>query len=893
MLLTHTGARFELNIPFEDKILALYNGFMWDGRVWWTGTGAIANHFSNWADRAAYDYLQDFNQRVSDSHAKDSIYDYPCPKGLAYLNYQKGGVSYSLERADTLLGDGMRLGKEQPLDARILTPDGWKFMGSIRVGELVIGSNGKPCKVKAVFPQGLKSVFKVIFTDGATTECGLEHMWLTVTPSQKGRGKLGSLKKLAEIKKQLKYSNGNLCHYIPIVEPVEFNPDGALPLHPYALGYLLGNGCFRQDTPGVTIPIDSEEVKAKLEKLLPVTINPETKSKIDYKLCKKNGWGSLNPLTNILRSLNLMGKYSWEKHIPRQYLFSSVADREELVRGLLDADACRAEQGSPIEYSTSSKQLADELQFVLLSLGCTTRRHLEKEPKYTYRGETRTGRPSHTLIINPRKGFELFYLKRKQRGENACPRKFYPTRAIASVEPNGIKECQCISVDSPDGLYVTDDFIVTHNTPESIGVINADRSIESGLVITKASLKINWERELEKWLVRDMSVSICPSGNEAIPNTDIVITNYENVPKQKSSIMKRKWGIAIFDESHKLANPKAQRTVYCLGRTFRRKLVEPPIVADRRLFLSGTPITKRPVNLWPIAHACDPGGLGRDWHYYTQRYCGAWKAPWGVDVTGKSHLNEFQDRLRSTFMIRRVREEVLTELPQIRRMIVPLIPEGVKKLIEQERTLFGNKADVLKIAQEKAINAQRQGDELAYTKAVDELEKLKDIAMSMMAKIRHETAIAKIPYIIDMVEDVLEEEQKVVVFAHHREVIATVTAQLCKNLKNKFAAVCHYGDISAKEKQKSIDTFNTSPRCHVFVAAISGAEGYDIAVSSYGLFAEYDWTAGTMQQAEDRLFAIGKVDSILYQYLVWDGSLDANMAKDYVESSETIFRAIG
>lgn len=420
-------------------------------------------------------------------------------------------------------------------------------------------------------------------------------------------------------------------------------------------------------------------------------------------------------------------------------------------------------------------------------------------------------------------------------------------------------------------------------TVQALGMINAEKDITTALVVTKAALKINWQRECLKWLTRSLESKIVPSSDESLPDVPIVITNYDNIPKQRKAIDLRRWDLLIFDESHYLQNKDSKRTKYSLGYTWRNKVQKERIKANRTVFLSGTPIMKRPVNIWPIVREADPQVLGKSYEYYTRRYCKGWDAPWGWDASGASNLDELQERLRSTFMIRRERKDVLDYLPDHRKQLLVISNEKVRSLIQSEINFLPDVAS----AKREADIAQKNEDSNSFVAAINKLKKYENPDFEGTSRVRHQTAVAKVPYAIDLLLDVLEEEEKVTIFAHHQDVIKG----LLDGLK-KFNAVAHHGHMTNLAKQQSIDRFQTDPKCRVFIGSITGAEGYSIAISSYALFVEFDWRSTMMNQAEDRLWLFDKRDSILYQYLVFDGSLDQVMAKHYVESDEALGKAL-
>ena len=370
----------------------------------------------------------------------------------------------------------MRMGKFQPIDSKILTPDGWKLMGGIEVGDLVFGSDGKPYPVSAVFPQGEKPVFRVVFTDGSSTECGMSHLWQVNTPERKMSGRSPKVLALKEIAKKMRDRAGNTRYYIPIAKPFEF-PEKDLPLDPYLLGCLLGDARLGTGKKGYGTPCltsADEDLILTIAPLLPEGIRPHRQGKYGYELTNPDSQGGQrNKLIVILEQLGLRHG-SAGKFIPDVYKFSSVGQRRRLLAGLLDTDGgnspARSENSaSSNEYTSISERLCDDVQFLIESLGGNAVKS-SRIPTYTHKGKKLSGQRAYRLRFSFGPGTNPFMLKRKADTYKSCV-KFPPTRGIVSIEPIGSKPCQCITVDSPDGLYTTDRCILTHNTREAAALI--------------------------------------------------------------------------------------------------------------------------------------------------------------------------------------------------------------------------------------------------------------------------------------------------------------------------------------------------------------------------------------------------------------------------------------
>lgn len=379
------------------------------------------------------------------------------------------------KKANMALIDGIwGSGKAQPLDSEVITPDGIKHMGDLSVGDYVCTPDGKTAPIIGVFPQGEKNIVKVTFSDGSSTECCEDHLWKTHSSQQRNyRKKIKksrethsspkdpSILTAKEIKETL-FANkrGDLNHMIPMTNPVFFT-EKKLPLHPYVMGALLGDGSFRWGN--ISLTTEDPEIVEKINKNLPENCLCRVikSDNIEYKFVdEKATWCRKNKVKEIVENLDLYKKYSYEKHIPENYKFSSVEQRIELLRGIMDTDGTTS--GSHTAMCTTSYQLALDVKFVVESLGGTSKIST-KHPTYTHNNQKLKGRTAYNVVVKMPKDINPFYLNRKANLW-IPPTKYPPRRYISSVEYIGIKNCQCIAIDSEDHLYLTNNFIVTHNT---------------------------------------------------------------------------------------------------------------------------------------------------------------------------------------------------------------------------------------------------------------------------------------------------------------------------------------------------------------------------------------------------------------------------------------------
>jgi phosphate starvation-inducible PhoH-like protein len=361
-------------------------------------------------------------------------------------------------------------GRAQPVDRQVLTPSGWQAIGSLRVGDLVVGSDGRPTPVLGVYPQGRRQVFRIRSQDGASTLCCAEHLWTVTTPDDRRRG-TRRVVRTGEMIGRLRQNHQHRFALPLLSAPVEFEPRD-VPLEPYALGLLLGDGCLTTKTTPTFTTAD-EELAVALEAELP-GIELQRKNDVDYVLRHADGQRGgvivANPVTVALRALGLAGTRSSTKFVPEQYLRNSPDVRLGVLQGLLDSDGGPVLQRGRtcrIHYTTCSPRLRDDVVFLVRSLGGVaywrTRPAAGRSP-----GNAR-GRFVHhradTFVLDIRLPayVEPFRLSRK-RGLYRSTGGGRPMRFVDSIEPAGEAETICIQVAAADSLYVTDDLLLTHNT---------------------------------------------------------------------------------------------------------------------------------------------------------------------------------------------------------------------------------------------------------------------------------------------------------------------------------------------------------------------------------------------------------------------------------------------
>jgi phosphate starvation-inducible PhoH-like protein len=362
-------------------------------------------------------------------------------------------------------------GRAQPYNRQVLTPDGFRAIGSLRVGDLVIGSNGLPTPVLGVYSRGRREVFHVRAQDGASTLCCGEHLWAVATRDDRRRGKPLRVLETREMLGQLRAAHYHRFELPLISRPVEFLPR-QVPLDPYALGLLLGDGYLPATTTSVFTTSDAELVSALEQGLEGVDVRH--RGGLHYLLRQtpavQGAVRVANPVTAALRELNLAGTRSNTKFVPERYLHNSSEVRLAALQGLLDSDGgpvTQRDRTCRVQYVTTSPRLRDDVVFLVRSLGGVaywrTRPAAGRAPGYARGRDVHHRSDAYVLDIRLPEGIEPFRLARKRelysRSGGGRPMRF-----IDSIEPAGEAETLCIQVAAADSLYVTDDFLVTHNT---------------------------------------------------------------------------------------------------------------------------------------------------------------------------------------------------------------------------------------------------------------------------------------------------------------------------------------------------------------------------------------------------------------------------------------------
>jgi replicative DNA helicase len=360
------------------------------------------------------------------------------------------------------------MGKAQPLDANIRTLTGWKRMGDMSVGDALASIDGQPSVVTGVFPQGEKQIFRVTFSDGRSTECCAEHLWRVSFRSWE-QSRVLSTQDLIGLLGKARYKNRVWIDY----PTGDFGDSADVPMDAWLLGALLGDGNLTGSS--LRFSTASIEMLSRIREAVGSEMEVTYAGGYDYRIVQDDRGhrmgvsGSVpNPLKEVLDKLGLWNSRSENKFIPEIYLNASRSVRLDLLRGLLDTDGWVEKWGS-VRLSTASRQLADDVAALVRSLGgwCSI---TTKKPHFrSASGERLAGRTAYVCHLSHPEPRSLFLMSEKML---RAPAQWQRNKrlTISSISQVTAAPAQCISVSHPSRLYITDNYIVTHNTAFALNI---------------------------------------------------------------------------------------------------------------------------------------------------------------------------------------------------------------------------------------------------------------------------------------------------------------------------------------------------------------------------------------------------------------------------------------
>lgn len=741
----------------------------------------------------------------------------------------------------TLLWHQMGLGKAQPLDAIVYTPDGPVKMGSIKAGEFVFNADGTPVRVLGVFPQGKKDVYRVEFSDGSITHCCDEHLWNVQTPQQRFEGKGFITKSLEQIRENLYMPDGSSRWHIPMARPVCFNKRH-LRIPPYLMGVMIGDGSLKHGT-SITNASDyiySRLVKDIKQSGLDVDIRrKEVKRDSTYAISiVRKSLSGINQVRDIIIDYGL-NVNSTDKHIPDDYKYSDIEDRTNILNGLLDTDGYVARDGC-VQYTSASKQLCQDVAEIVQSLGGTASIKHKK---------TNIATDAWTATIKmPNDLIELVVTKPFKRARIRKFKKYPPRRLIRRVDYIGVQDCQCISVEGQ--LYLTDSFIVTHNTLTAL-----------------------WHARDHIKKLKIQGLSVTPKVAIICPKSAIMTWREEirdNVPELKSEtlvyavssihhlMVTAKYHdirYLIIDESHALKSPSTNRVNILAKLFYQLGKMQSGFRNGRIALLTGTPMPNGAHELytsWAICAA--PDIIEASKRLTDAARFKMWKDTYAGQKQVK--FDKYNRSARKKVKVTRSRPEGVNNVEQLGQLMAKF-------------THYRRAIDCIDLPQyhEKYIDLGLPDDRLLADAKIEEPE-------AYMAVIER-LSRAKTPHMLGWIQEFmrLNPSTQLLVFAMHRnpldEMVNYFGGQTVKIIT---------GRESRQEREAAITSFKAGFFPVIGMTYKCGSESLNLQNAYNSLYHGYPWTDSTLRQAMARTYRSGQKRET-YHYFLTSGHNDAKILR--------------
>ena len=434
----------------------------------------------------------DADLQVESIYKKDgSLKKYiPARQYLRQLFDKPMGIPLYENQSKNMMLLGARGGGKGTLLTEVVpTPDGMKVWGSLQIGDYVFDENGNPTKIIGIPFDDITNTYEITFSDGRKTVVSEDHLW-NVKCWDKGFKIIDTKTIASDYVKKRKVTernpNGKEYKYkIQVSGAVEFNKKEGLLIDPYTMGLLIGDGSFRHVHNHTMFLAGASEDIDEYRKIIPY--------RIDELSAKDNNIIHINDIKEILKKYDLLDKYSYEKHIPYQYLFSSKEDRLNLLKGLIDTDGTVTKSRGTPSYTTTSEQLADDVCFLVRSLGYNCRKSKKENVGYKDKdGNFVHCRDCYNVCIYT--DDIICNLKRKISKIQPRISNYHKSKQLYSiiidVKCLGPQHIRCISVENESGLYLTNDFIVTHNSYlTGVGVVLHEWLFDGARIYNKESIE--------------------------------------------------------------------------------------------------------------------------------------------------------------------------------------------------------------------------------------------------------------------------------------------------------------------------------------------------------------------------------------------------------------------
>ena len=803
--------------------------------------------------------------------------------GLPLYDHQIIGASRLLSSGPGhLLADDVGLGKEQPIDTKVLTPNGWVELGSIVSGDFVVGSDGQPTRVTGVFPQGVKRCYRVSLSDGASVEAGEDHLWAVDRWKKYGasEGRRMGKERLVLTTQQLKdrpviqipktedrrkstYNLEGKTLFIPLLsEPVEYATGKALFIPGYLLGQLIANGDCAASTPKITTFVDDWP---EVEMYLREVDTPFGSIKQYKNVIQANVLGG----AELLWYYGLEGTKSREKFIPAAYLIAPIKERIALFHGLMDADGSVSKSNNRITYHTLSRELAYDFRVLVEGLGGIAVVHEHDR--------WREDKPvEYVICVRMPSDIPPFRIARKLSKYKVLKSgaKTAPRRTVQSVEYSRSTECVCISVAAEDNLYVTERFILTHNSIQVCHVLDGLKQFRPFLIVSIQEAHRVWtgpDSDAAKYYgLKVEQLRGRTNDIEALfeSKADGYFINFQILGDWIDVIsMWVQPKIVIIDEIHEVRNVRTKTHKACL-RLCRQKQVY------KRFGLTATPIVNNLADIYGQLNLVQPRHWGTFVDFAGQsitsfgtRYCNGYMGEYGWILEGESNVDELRKRLESA-TTRRTQQQVNQHLPQkIRNSI--LIKEEDFDNNEYEKAKTG--------AYDKALPPGTKGEVL---------QRLGRMCLGV--------SLAKIKPTLKRVQELITAgHTRIIVLSYFQRTCSELVKKSKKQLKGCMVVGPYHGGTPKTRREEHLASFGrTSGEFPIiFFATIKtvGAATNDLVVADRMVVSDLFWVPMRFIQAEGRICRTGqKAAKVGIDYIQSDTEIDRKLFEHLERKSKAM-----
>lgn len=727
--------------------------------------------------------------------------------GVDLFPYQVVGA-YGTAGGHSLLADSPGVGKAHPLTEPILTPTGFRPMGDISEGDEVIGANGQPTRVEAVYPQGVLPIYRVTFDDGTFSRCTGEHLWKTISYNGADAGVHTTEQLIEKLN-----SNGV---FIPLTKPVDLDGPTLSDEDAYRFGKQYAQELHLHDLPATA----SARLQVFRGVIASIGVH-DWDSEWDYTSLNDTPLphDAADALADLVRSL---GGKAWDRNRAKGEFFTRL--HIELPAAYADAVRDRGH---------------DE------DCACET-------------GEWCYDDSSRLPTIAER-------------------------RSITSIVLDGEEEAQCIRVAASDHLYLTRDYVVTHNTFQSLAATAVLRS-QGMVIVCPPVVTTNWAREVVKsGIFAEDEIVTYRSGTKKEPVLDgakvIIIADslLASRPHIKHHIaiwMNKLERLTVaYDEIHRAKSMGSKRSDAVLDMVALAPHARP-------IGITGTPVLAGPHELVPTLEFTGHlgpvfGGAGP----FLETYCT--RDRFGSFHPRKSALPDLNRKLNEHVWMRRTKKDVLPFLPEKHITSVELDVD----LKEYRRTHREIVEEIIEWFE--AFRAQE--GRMPY---IEEVEEFANDNLRYASSLRMAAGMTKVPVAIEMVTEWVtgNPDEPVLVWAHHKDVIAALHETA---VKAGVATGVIAGGISTAERDRLVDGFQAG-EIPVLICSITAAGvGITLTRGANAIFVESDWTPALMLQAMDRQHRIGQTKEVHAEILLALGTLDEHIQGTLAKKGETLEVILG